>query len=976
MMNGFQEGDIQPPLEKFGSYPIPTNPVEPVEVILGKLALPEDVEISEPDAKNMITIKFHSILDGDVTRQMSLEEWYSKCDELGFREGLNTERMFNIAVIPFTRRSSTKILPMKTPVPKTRSNGYSRRNSDSPPTLIAMAPQKNGQVEEEPVNIRSVTRSETRKKESGGNNSRSSERVSLTMGRNPVEAAPVVETVDEEDEDEDEIPSSTSGTAEERGRRKSKKERKKKKRHHRRHREERTHAEDGADNEAQVQSEQVANETGEQPEMTSESQESAEQTTSGEQVHPDQVSDESRRTSTRKRPNSATENRTPIHKIKIRRTGTVSMEIVPNGGECAQENAEEKEQPSDVDGQLDTSNNDQLTMDTTEESSPMAEMSVAFADATEERRDDEHNKTAASPVETGTAERSLPKRGKNTASAVASKAATTPKSVKQTNAQKQKEKTDATKKATKAANNNVEKSDSSNEESETEPTGTETAKNIKNSVPTHWHSADYDSVENVKLDAELIGNSQKTFESIITKTPLLKGFFLSDKEWMASVPKEKQMDHRDAVTVKYVYELSTHYAEARHVYPTLFGSPLPWNHFGEAKLEGDIIYLPRSNFYLTRINEGDKISRLENYKQIRIGQVVWARWKKFEWWPAVVEAFKDNEADNSVYVRWINEPSYTLCEYNKVFPFDYAFHLQYNARRKDDKYQDSVAKAILMNGLVGYWEPYMKEQLFHRMATHVEFHGMLSHIPENITKELLNLPCQSETEMSCPWDFSQLEKLMSNCRGGKEPKVTIQKVDELKLEGLFIKFYILQRNAFPSGQFFPTSWKMLIQFLENRNSLDKKKNGADQPSTSGNEARLTDNELEQIAKNGKVPGYFMDKDDSKDNETKDPKEQKKSKETKPPKKSKETKPPKKSKDTKAQKEAKATKAQKESKETKAQEESKETEAQKESTETEAQEDLSADTIYRPYYSLPFPPLLGEDGDNRKLAEDYGAPHRL
>lgn len=60
---------------------MPTNftqlvdPVEPVGVILGKMALPEDVEISEPDAKNMITIKFHSILDGEVSRQMTLEEW-------------------------------------------------------------------------------------------------------------------------------------------------------------------------------------------------------------------------------------------------------------------------------------------------------------------------------------------------------------------------------------------------------------------------------------------------------------------------------------------------------------------------------------------------------------------------------------------------------------------------------------------------------------------------------------------------------------------------------------------------------------------------------------------------------------------------------------------------------------------------------------------------------------------------------------
>lgn len=54
-----------------------------------------------------------------------------------------------------------------------------------------------------------------------------------------------------------------------------------------------------------------------------------------------------------------------------------------------------------------------------------------------------------------------------------------------------------------------------------------------------------------------------------------------------------------------VNELSAHYAEARHAYPTLSGSPLPLNHFGEAKLEGDMIYLPRSNFYLTRVNVSD-----------------------------------------------------------------------------------------------------------------------------------------------------------------------------------------------------------------------------------------------------------------------------------------------------------------------------------------------------------------------------------
>ncbi|VDM74846.1 unnamed protein product [Strongylus vulgaris] len=118
----------------------------------------------------------------------------------------------------------------------------------------------------------------------------------------------------------------------------------------------------------------------------------------------------------------------------------------------------------------------------------------------------------------------------------------------------------------------------------------------------------------------------------------------------------------------------------------------------------------RTNPFIISPDSGQEPNE-RNWKEIYVGDVLWVRWRKNEYWPATAYSISDT-APVKVTVLWINDKTQSTVDYTQVDSFDMAFHIRYDARRNDPKYVKAVATALRFMGKMGFWECHITAKVY------------------------------------------------------------------------------------------------------------------------------------------------------------------------------------------------------------------------------------------------------------------------
>ncbi|KHJ97855.1 hypothetical protein OESDEN_02160 [Oesophagostomum dentatum] len=126
---------------------------------------------------------------------------------------------------------------------------------------------------------------------------------------------------------------------------------------------------------------------------------------------------------------------------------------------------------------------------------------------------------------------------------------------------------------------------------------------------------------------------------------------------------------------------------------------------------GEKCYVKLGLNYEVAVSNPPKEPNERNWKEIYVGDVLWVRWRKNEYWPATAYSISDT-APVKVTVLWTNDKTQSTVDYTMVDSFDMAFHIRYDARRNDPKYVKAVATALRYMGKMGFWECHITAKVY------------------------------------------------------------------------------------------------------------------------------------------------------------------------------------------------------------------------------------------------------------------------
>ncbi|EYB93153.1 hypothetical protein Y032_0185g1021 [Ancylostoma ceylanicum] len=161
----------------------------------------------------------------------------------------------------------------------------------------------------------------------------------------------------------------------------------------------------------------------------------------------------------------------------------------------------------------------------------------------------------------------------------------------------------------------------------------------------------------------------------------------------------------------------------------------PPRHLSEVRTEtrDEKCYVKLGAKYEVAVANPPKMPNERNWKEIYVGDVLWVRWRKNEYWPATAYNITDT-APIKVTVLWINDRTESTVDYTMVDSFDMAFHIRYDARRGDAKYVKAVATALRYMGKMGFWECHITAKVYHEIIKE-EGESFCRHIlPEELQK--------------------------------------------------------------------------------------------------------------------------------------------------------------------------------------------------------------------------------------------------